>query len=121
MSGQVLVRDQMTPPSETISSGSTAMAAKQRMQADMRVKSLIVIDGDQPVGMLRYNDVNQEGALQSSIEELMVRDIPTVRAEQPLEELTGLMTQYDIDRLAVVDDSGALVGELQRAALTLGE
>jgi CBS domain-containing protein/sporulation protein YlmC with PRC-barrel domain len=121
MSGQILVRDQMAPPSETISSGSTAMAAKQRMQADTRVKSLIVIDGDQPVGMLRYNDVNQEGALQSSIEELMVRDVPTVRAEQPLEELTGLMTQYDIDRLPVVDDSGALVGELQRAALTLGE
>ena len=121
MSGQVLVRDQMAPPSETISSGSTAMAAKQRMQADMRVKSLIVVEGDQPVGMLRYNDVNQEGALQSSIEELMVRDVPTVRAEQPLEELTGIMTQYDIDRLAVVDDSGALVGELQRAALTLGE
>ena len=121
MSGQVLVRDQMAPPSETISSGSTAMAAKQRMQADMRVKSLIVVEGDQPVGMLRYNDVNQEGALQSSIEELMMRDIPTVRAEQPLEELTGIMTQYDIDRLPVVDDSGALVGELQRAALTLGE
>ena len=121
MSGQVLVRDQMAPPSETISSGSSAMAAKQRMQADMRVKSLIVVKGDQPVGMLRYNDVNQEGALQSSIEELMMRDIPTVRAEQPLEELTGLMTQYDIDRLPVVDDSGALVGELPRAALTLGE
>ncbi len=121
MSGQVLVRDQMAPPSEMIQSSSSAMAAKQRMQADMRVKSLIVVEGDQPVGMLRYNDVNQEGALQSSIEELMVRDVPTVRAEQPLEELTGLMTQYDVDRLPVVDDSGALVGELPRASLTLGE
>src|SRR5919199_2341924 len=121
MSGQVLVRDQMAPPAETIQTSSTAMAAKQRMQADMRVKSLIVIEGDRPVGMLRYNDVNQEGALQSSIEELMVRDVPTVRAEQPLEELSGLMTQYDVDRLPVVDDNGALVGELPRAALTLGE
>ena len=121
MSGQVLVRDQMAAPSETISTGSSPMAAKQRMQADMRVKSLIVVEGDRPIGMLRYNDVNQEGALQSSIEELMMRDIPTVRAEQPLEELTGIMTQYDIDRLPVVDDSGALVGELPRASLTLGE
>ena len=121
MSGQVLVRDQMAPPTETIQTGHNVIAAKQRMQADMRVKSLIVIEGDRPVGMLRYNDVNQEGALQSSIEELMVRDVPTVRAEQPLEELTGLMTQYDVDRLPVVDDSGALVGELPRAALTLGE
>src|SRR5215210_6300046 len=97
MSGQVLVRDQMAPPSEMIQSTSSAMAAKQRMQADMRVKSLIVIEGDRPVGMLRYNDVNQEGALQSSIEELMVRDVPMVRAEQPLEELTGMMTQYDVE------------------------
>jgi CBS domain-containing protein/sporulation protein YlmC with PRC-barrel domain len=121
MSGQVLVRDQMAPPTETIQTGHNVIAAKQRMQADMRVKSLIVIEGDRPVGMLRYNDVNQEGALQSSIEELMVRDVPTVRAEQPLEELTGLMTQYDVDRLPVVNDSGALVGELPRAALTLGE
>ena len=121
MSGQVLVRDQMAPPTETIQTGHNVIAAKQRMQADMRVKSLIVIEGDRPVGMLRYNDVNQEGALQSSIEELMVRDVPAVRAEQPLEELTGIMTQYDVDRLPVVDDSGALVGELPRAALTLGE
>src|ERR671933_623926 len=120
MSGKVLGRDKMAPPAETISSTSTAMAAKQRMQADMRVKSLIVIEGDRPVGMLRYNDVNQEGALQSSIEELMVRDVPTVRAEQPLDELSGLMTQYDVDRLPVVDDSGEQVGLLHRDALTLG-
>jgi len=97
------------------------IAAKQRMQADMRVKSLIVVDGDRPVGMLRYNDVNQEGALQSSLEALMVTDVPTIRADQPLEELTGVMTEYDVDRLPVVDEGGALIGELPRAALTLGE
>ncbi len=121
MSGQVLVRDQMAPPSETISTGSSAMAAKQRMQADMRVKSLIVVEGDRPVGMLRFNDIRADATVGGTVADVMMTDVPTAAADQDLEGLAGLMTQYDIDRLPVVDAGGTLTGELTRAAFTHAE
>lgn len=115
---QVLVRDAMAPPAEVIQAGQTLVAARQRMQGDTQVKSLIVVEGVQPVGMLRYGDVSGAEARQGTVADAMVTDIPVARADQTLEELSGLMTQYDIDRLPVVDDTGALIGELPRAALT---
>jgi sporulation protein YlmC with PRC-barrel domain len=115
---QVLVRDAMVPPAEVIQAGHTLVAARQRMQGDTRVKSLIVVEGEQPVGMLRYGDVSGAEVRQGTVTDAMVTDIPVARADQTLEELSGLMTQYDVDRLPVVDDTGALIGELPRAALT---
>src|SRR5947209_2038698 len=121
MAEQTLVRDKMSPPTETIHATSTLVAARQRMQSEMRVKSLIVIEGDRPVGILRYTDINRASGAQGTIADLMVTDVPPAREDQPLEELSGVMTEYDIDRLPVVDASGALIGELPRAALTLAE
>ncbi|HEX5504720.1 MAG TPA: CBS domain-containing protein [Thermomicrobiales bacterium] len=119
MSEQLLVRDAMAPLSEMIQSGQTLVAARQRMQGDTRVKSLIVVEGDRPVGMLRYGDVSGAEVRQgTTVADVMVTDVPTARGDQTLEELSGLMTQYDVDRLPVVDANGALIGELPRVALT---
>lgn len=118
---QSFVRDRMSPPTQTIESSHSVLAARQRMQSEMRVKSLIVVDGGRPVGMLRYNDINREGMLQATIAEMMVTEVPAAREDQTLDDLTGVMTEYDIDRLPVVDANGTLVGELPRAALTLAE
>lgn len=119
MSEQLLVRDAMTAPTEMIQAGQTLVAARQRMQGDTRVKSLIVVEGDQPVGMLRYGDVSGAEVRQgTTVADVMVTDVPAARDDQTLAELSGLMTQYDVDRLPVVDAAGALIGELPRVALT---
>lgn len=118
MAEQLLVRDAMTPPSEVIQASHTLVAARQRMQGDTRVKSLIVVEGDQPVGMLRYGDVSGAEVRQGTVADVMVTDVPAARDDQTLEELSGLMTQYDVDRLPVIDAAGAMIGELPRAALT---
>lgn len=122
MSQPIRVRDTMSPLTQMIQASHTVVAARQRMQGEMRVKSLIVVDGDRPVGMVRYNDVIGEGAVTGgTVESAMLTTVPSVRPDQTLDEVTGIMTQFDVDRLPVVDEQGALVGELQRAALTLSE
>lgn len=121
MTDQRLVRDAMTEPTETIQASHTLSAARQRMQGDTRIKSLIVLDGDRAIGMVRYNDLNREGLAGAAIADVMLPDVPIVGEHQPLAELSGVMTEYDIDRLAVVDAEGRIVGELPRAGLTLAE
>lgn len=121
MTGQTYVRDVMVPMTQAIRVTQTIVAARQRMQGDMRVKSLIVVDdNDRPIGAVRYNDVSTAEA-GGTVADVMVGDIPTISEDQPLGDVTGLMTEHDIDRLAVVDGSGAVVGELTRSALTQSE
>lgn len=117
---QPCVRDVMTPPTQTIAGTQTLAAARARMMGDMGVKSLIVVDGDRPVGMLRYQDVTGEGAT-GVVADAMMTEVPTARPDQDLDGLSGIMTEYDIDRLPVVDEGGVLTGELTRAAFTHAE
>ncbi len=121
MTGQTYVRDVMVPMTQAIRVTQTIVAARQRMQGDMRVKSLIVVDdNDRPIGAVRYNDVSTAEA-GGTVADVMVGDIPTISEDQPLGDVTGLMTEHDIDRLVVVDSSGNVVGELTRSALTQSE
>ncbi len=121
MTGQAQVRDVMVEMTQAIRSSQTVVAARQRMQGDMRVKSLIVVDeNDRPLGAVRYNDISTAEA-GGTVGEVTVSGVPTVSPEQSLAEVSGLMTEYDVDRLAVVDSSGAIVGELTRSALSHAE
>ncbi len=120
MAEQQCVRDVMAPPEGVVQASQTLAAARQRMMGDTRIKSLIVADGDRAVGMVRYNDISHESAA-LTVADVTLREVPTVSVDDALQDLTGIMTQYDIDRLAVVDESGTIVGELPRASLTLAE
>ena len=121
MSSETYVRDVMVPMTQAIRASQTIVAARQRMQGDMRVKSLIVVDdNDMPLGVIRYNDISDAEA-GGTVSDVMVTGTPTISPDQPLSEISGVMTEHDIDRLAVVDASGAIVGELPRNALTLSE
>jgi CBS domain-containing protein/sporulation protein YlmC with PRC-barrel domain len=119
MVDQQYVRDVMVEPTQTIDADHLVAAARQRMQGAMNVKSLIVVQGGRPVGLVRYNDIAIETAPGATVAEIMVPEVPAVRADQSLADLAGVMTEYDIDRLPVVDTGGALVGEVPRDALTL--
>lgn len=121
MTGQQYVRDIMSPPTQTIMADQALAAARQRMQGEMGLKSLIVVQNNRPVGMLRYNDITNESVSGAIVADVMVGDVPTVRQDETLADVSGVMSEYDIDRLAVVDAGGALVGELPRNALTHAE
>ncbi len=121
MTGQTHVRDVMVEMTQAIRSSQTLVAARQRMQGDMRVKSLVVVDdNDRPIGAVRYNDISTAEA-GGTVGAVTVAGVPTVTPDQALSEVSGLMTEYDVDRLAVVDSSGAIVGELTRSALSHAE
>jgi len=118
MTGQTHVRDVMVEMTGAIRSSQTLVAARQRMRGDMRVKSLIVVDdNDRPIGAVRYNDIHV-AETGGTVGEVTVAGVPTVTPDQTLIQVSGLMTEYDVDRLAVVDSSGAIVGELTRSALS---
>ena len=118
MTGQTHVRDVMVELTGAIRSSQTLVAARQRMRGDMRVQSLIVVDdNDRPIGAVRYNDIHV-AETGGTVGEVTVAGVPTVGPDQTLTEVSGLMTEYDVDRLAVVDGSGAIVGELTRSALS---
>ena len=51
------------------------------------------------------------------VDELMTREVVTVAADTPLEEIVALMERHRIKRLPVVDDSDTLVGIVSRADL----
>lgn len=122
MTGQTYVRDVMVPMTQAIRASQTLVAARQRMQGDTRVKSLVVVDDtDRPIGAVRYNDISTADAAGASVADLMLVNVPTAHPDQPLTDLIGVMTEYDVDRLAVVDTQGMIVGELPRSALTLSE
>lgn len=121
MPERTYVRDVMEPMTRAIRVTQTIVAARQRMQGDMRVKSLIVVDdNDRPIGAVRYNEVSTAAA-GGTVADVMTSNIPTISADQSLEDVTGLMTEHDVDRLAVVDSNGEVVGELTRSALTRSE
>jgi len=122
MTGQTYVRDVMVPMTQAIRASQTLVAARQRMQGDMRVKSLVVVDEtDRPIGAVRYNDISTASGAGASVADVMLADVPLAHPDQPLADLSGVMTEYDVDRLAVVDSQGMVVGELPRNALTLSE
>lgn len=121
MTGQTYVRDVMEPMTQAIRTSQTIVAARQRMQGDMRVKSMIVVDdADRPVGVVRYTDISTAEA-GGTVGEVVTAGVPTISPDQPLADISGLMTEYDVDRLAVVDEHGAVVGELTRGALSHSE
>lgn len=122
MTGQTYVRDVMVPMTQAIRATQTLVAARQRMQGDMRVKSLVVVDeADRVIGAVRYTDISTADAAGTSVGDVMLSGVPTASPDQPLADLSGVMTEYDVDRLAVVDAQGIIVGELPRNALTLSE
>jgi len=118
----VTVRDVMQPLTEFIDESQSIAVARQRMQGVESIRSLLVTDAaGQLVGAVRYTDISQATEAQLTVRDIATSDVPVARASQPLQELTGVMTTYNLDRLPVVDDQGVVIGELPRAALSAPE
>lgn len=117
----VIVRDVMQPLTEYIDAGQSVAVARQRMQGVEAIRSLLVVDqGGRLVGAVRYNDISQADAA-TTVGAVAIADLPFARADQSLQELEGVMTAHNLDRLPVVDEQGAVIGELPRSMLTTAE
>lgn len=137
-----LVRDYMHTDVHTIDPDATLKEALATM-VEEKTNSLIVLEGDELVGMLSswdliarlvpsYLETDQQLAAFESgevfcrrahaVEEVFVREmmsaeVHTVTATETLIVAASLLVQYKIRHLPVVDEQGRLIGLLNRTDL----
>ena len=88
--------------------------AAKRME-DKLVGSLVVIDGDKPIGIITDRDiairvVGAEKSPETPVREVMTKDPITIREDATFFELTKAFRDHAVRRLIVVDKEGRLVG-----------
>jgi len=116
------VEDVMELTPQVIQASQALLTARQRMQGMMGVKSLIVVDeAGQLLGMVRYIDIDRAATAGATVRDVMLSGIPAVHTGQAVQDLAGVMSEHDIDRLPVVDESNTVIGELPRSAVTMTE
>jgi acyl dehydratase/CBS domain-containing protein len=107
------VEDVMSSPVETVAPDATAAAAARALR-DARIGSLVVTDGDGPVGILTEADVvdlvaREADAGSLTVAEILSDDLVTVEPDVTIEDAAVLLAEHDIRRLPVCED-GDLVG-----------
>ncbi|MEE9594952.1 MAG: CBS domain-containing protein [Candidatus Hydrothermarchaeales archaeon] len=107
------VKAYMTKPVRTIKGSATMAEAAQHMRKH-RIGSLVVVDGDKPVGIITERDiafkvVADEKDLDTKVSETMTGDLKTVDGETSLRDAAKLMVSHLIRRLPVFENE-KLVG-----------
>lgn len=107
------VEDVMSSPVETVAREAAAMDAARKLRS-ARVGSLVVCEGDEPVGIVTESDMVDliaegvdAGAL--TVAEVLSHDLITVETDASIEDAATLLADHDIRRLPVCED-GRLVG-----------
>jgi CBS domain-containing protein len=87
-----------------------------KLMALKNVGALVVLDGDQLVGIISERDYARSIALKdrssrtTPVGEIMTRDVVSVHPEHTLEQCMALMTDRHIRHLPVLDQGKRLVG-----------
>ena len=108
------VRDVMTREVATISADQTAQeAANFMLQGE--AGSIPVTDGEQLIGMITDRDIAVRGVAKGHGPDTPVRDLMTsglicARADDEMEEVAMRMSEAQVRRLPVLDESDRLVG-----------
>lgn len=119
MESTVTVGQVMTPVQDIIRQDEEIRMARRRMESEAK-RSLIVVDGDAPVGILQWHEMLRVGERPNDtlVSDYMTRDIPVLTQDMPIEAASEQLTHVDLETLPVVDAEGHLVGEVPRSAIT---
>lgn len=94
---------------------ATALDAAKFM-TDMTVGSVIVVEGDKPIGIVTDRDIMTKVMIEGrnpakvSIKDIMTSPVITVSVEKSIFDVTKLMKKYKVRRFPVVDAKGKIVG-----------
>jgi len=119
MESTVTVGEVMTPVRDIIRQDEEIRMARRRMESEAK-RSLIVVDGDAPVGILEWGTLMRQSESPSEmfVSDFMTRDIPLLTQDMPVDAAGDRLTNVDLETLPVVDSEGHLVGEVPRSAIT---
>ncbi|MBX6341707.1 MAG: CBS domain-containing protein, partial [Thermomicrobiaceae bacterium] len=113
------ISDMLVPDVDVIGPDEPVRAAQRRMEAQTR-RSLIVVEGDRPIGVVQWRDIMRVQGPESDqpVRDFMVREVPVLKTDMTLDEARAQLTgEVDLDRLPVVNEQGQLVGEVPRQAV----
>ncbi|NHV59865.1 MAG: long-chain-fatty-acid--CoA ligase [Candidatus Verstraetearchaeota archaeon] len=112
---QAKVKDLMIPDVKTIDRRVSAYEAAKYMK-ESNVGSLIITDGDVPIGIVTMRDILYKvislGSLGKdiSLSNIMSTPLLTVEAEEDISKAAALMRRWNVWRLAVRNGNGQLIG-----------
>ncbi|BAB67457.1 CBS domain-containing protein [Sulfurisphaera tokodaii] len=85
-----------------------------KVMTEKNIGSVIVVDGNKPVGIITERDIvkaiGKGKSLETKAEEFMTASLITIREDSPITGALALMRQFNIRHLPVVDDKGNLKG-----------
>ncbi len=99
----------------TVTPDTTTFAAI-KLLADMNIGALLVMEGDEVVGIFSERDYARKVALHQRvskttlIKEIMTPDVISIRPDQTVEKCMRLMTDKHIRHLPVINEEGNLEG-----------
>jgi len=108
----------MMPVQDIIKQDEDIRMARRRMESEAK-RSLIVVDGDAPVGMLEWGRMMRQDDTpsQTLVSDFMTRDVPLLTQDMPLDAAGEQLGSVDLETFPVVDTDGHLVGEVLRSAI----
>jgi predicted transcriptional regulator len=115
MEDNTVISDLVSEGLDTIEAQELVRAAQRRMEAQT-LRSLIVVDGDRPVGVVKWRDLRSADA-DSTVATCMTTDFPVLRKDMHVTEAHGHIGDVDFDNIPVIDEEGRLVGEVPRGAI----
>lgn len=95
-------------------SATVAQAAKAMQRAD--VGDVVVVDGDDPVGILTDRDIvvrvlaEGKSPARTKVKSVCSKNLVTIDAMGSVEEAEGLIREHAVRRLPVMDRDGRMVG-----------
>jgi len=117
----VRVADVMQSPVVTVTPETTVADAAGRLVED-EVGSVVVTDGEKPVGILTDDDVTRlfatDADRSTAVEEVMSTPVLTVDEDETIEAAATRMRESAVPKLAVCDDEGCLAGVITTTDLT---
>lgn len=109
----------MAPPAMAVSP-ETPLADVQRLMEAQTLRSVVVVDGDRAVGIVRWRDVPPAAGTLTAAD-VMTRGVPAIHPDTTLSTAREQIHDVDLDVVPVTDAVGRLVGEISRGHLVFRE
>lgn len=111
MSLKPLMTEEVTslPPNATVLDAAKFMT-------DMNVGSVVVVDGDKPIGILTDRDIMTKVVVERKdpqtvkVKDIMASPVVTISVEKDIVDVTKLMSTHGVRRFPVVDSDGRIIG-----------